>query len=185
MARAADAKTLPLEAQAADTAAVTPSSPRRARTKSAMEKVFCVVAVVEPVGQRVGHAFAVGELRVTHTRGARADEHADAPRTEVRARRSDRLEEAVAAEREFRETVVAAVEGRQLARQSHGIESRHLADPAGELRILEVARRETGAFGTQRRDVRVAAAAGRAGHGVRGDRKRFHGAQKSKKLSQL
>jgi hypothetical protein len=42
MARAADAKTFALDAQAADTAEVTPSRPRRSRVYSAIDEVLCV-----------------------------------------------------------------------------------------------------------------------------------------------
>ena len=187
MARAAEANTFALDAQAAEIADARPSS-SQALTRELRDRIGALGgAVVEPVGQIVaagGRPFAVRELGVAHAGRARADEHTDAARAVLRARRADRVEKPILRERALRQTIVAAVEARERARQRDGLESRDRAYPAGQRGVLEALFGEAGALGAQRADVRVAARAHRARHGVGTNREGFHRVLKSKPRSQ-
>ena len=99
-------------------------------------------------------ALTVGEFGLQNTRGAGADEHADAPPAPARGRRLHGFEEAVLLQGKFGQTVVAAIEFLQIRRQTPCVDARDLADVGIDVDGLEIAALEAAALleqGGQRR----------------------------------
>ena len=122
----------------------------------------------------VGAEARVGLLGGADARGGGADDERDARGAVARARRRDRVQEAVGPRPEPGEPVVAAVPARVLRRQPHRLDAVDPSDPGGERLRREIVRPEAAAVRGERRGERVVADADGGGRGERGDRERRH-----------
>src|SRR3984885_15775634 len=84
-------------------------------------------------------ACAVSQFGLHDARGAGADEHTDAARTQARGRGLHGIEEAILPQRKLSQAIVAAVEYAQLRGQALCIDARHLADMRIDLDGFKVA----------------------------------------------
>jgi len=102
-------------------------------------------AVLEGRGQRAGDeiAFAVGEFGLQDARGAGADEDTDALAAPARHRAPGGVQETILPQRQFRESIVPAVEASQFARQAHVVNPGDLADMRIDLDGLEITALQT------------------------------------------
>src|SRR6185437_15166996 len=117
-------------------------------------------------------AMAVGDLRRQHAGGARSQDEADALPAPPADAFLHRIPEAVLAQPELREAVVAAVEAFELRWQRLLIHTRHLANIGVEANGLKRAWRESAALSTQRRGGLLDAAADAARGGEMAEEKR-------------
>jgi hypothetical protein len=140
------------------------------------EKAERVRRVQFRLGER-GREAARFELAIrlfgrADARGRGAGQQRDARGAMARDRRACGIEEAVRAEAEPGEAVVAAVVRRECPRQRQVLEAVDATDRAGERGAREVVVAQPAAAAAQRLDVCAATAAERGCRGVRGDGER-------------
>ncbi len=154
--RAALPNTLALEEQAEDTTAAGPRQPQVALGEVGEGKRVLGRRVMEirRQGSALRIAPAVRQLRLEHAGGAGAEEHADAPGAVFVPRRGDGGVEAVLAQRQLGEAVVAAVVVGEIVAHRLPVQTADLADTGSEVRGLEGAGSEAGPLFAQRRQRR-------------------------------
>jgi len=124
----------------------------------------------------VGVEFAIRLFGHADARCRGADQQRDALRTVARDRRARGAQEAVGAEAEPGEAVVAAVVPGQLVGQGDLFDAVDAPDCTGQGRRGEIVRAQAAAPIAQRLDVRSASAPERGRCGMRGDGKRRNAA---------
>ena len=137
------------------------------------------LGVVEAGRQRarlpvVKLAVLVGVFRFQNARCAGAQKHADAPRAIACLGGRYVFGKAILREADLGETVVAAVEIRQVCAYRRGVSAIHGADPGIEIGAREVARREATSLPAQRIERGVKATSEAACSGEMREQDGFH-----------